>query len=487
MGEIMAFCEFSSEVVSSSVTSVENTFISDYLPFASGDYVKVYLYGLYKCSTSRDNDIASFAKTLQMSEEDILSVFYYWQEVGLVNVINVDPVIVRYLPTKSALKKLKKYNVDKYTQFNISAQELMGSKMLTPRELEEFYYIIETLHMEKDALLRVIDYCVKQKGGMATVSYVVAVAKNWVHDGVFTIDDVSNRLESQERVTGDVVLVLKALGIKRTATMEEYQMYLNWTEDLEMPLDLIIHIAKKTKSKNFAKLNVYIGKCYANRLLSVKEVDDYLKKQDEMFDTAKLVVRNLGLWYDNLENVVDTYISNWFQLGFEKDAILSLSNYAFRKNIRTLDGLNNIVNNMFKLGLLTNSSIDNYMQDIVKNDGVICQILRDLSIERGVIAMDRTMYKVWLYDWNMGEEIISYAITLSKGKYSPMQYLNRVLSEYHVGGVKTVDDAKKFQLSFVGGNVSASKSKSSPKDAKKREYSKKELDSLFDDVYEIEI
>lgn len=484
----MAFCEFSSEVISSSVTSVENAFISDYLPFASGEYVKVYLYGLYKCATSRDNDLSSFAKALQMSEEDVLSIFYYWQEAGIVSVINVDPVIVRYLPIKSALKKLKKYNVDKYSDFNLSAQELIGAHMLTPRELEEFYYIIESLHMEKDALLRVIDYCIKQKGGSASVSYIVTVAKNWVYDGVYTIDDVTSRLETQDRIAGDVVLVLKSLGIKRTATMEEYQMYLNWTDDLEMPLDLIVHIAKKTKSKNFSKLNSLIAKCYANRLLSVKEVDDYLKNQEEMFELAKIVVKNMGLWYDNLENVVDTYISGWYQLGFEKEAIVTLSNYAFRKNIRTLDGLNNIVNNMLKLGLLTNASIDNYMQDIVKNDGVICQILRDLGIERGVIAMDRTMYKMWLYDWNISDEIIAYGIEISRDKYSPMQHLNRVLSEFHSGGVKTLDEAKRFKLSSVGSYKDThSKTKPSPKEAKKREYSKKELDSLFDNIYEIEI
>lgn len=484
----MAFCEFSSEVVSSSVTSVENSFISDYLPFASGDYVKVYLYGLFKCSSSRDNDLSSFAKVLQMSEEDILSIFYYWQEAGLVNVINVDPVVVRYLPTKSAIAKLKKYNVDKYTEFNISAQELIGSHMLTPRELEEFYYIIESLHMEKDALLRVIDYCVKQKGGSASVSYIVTVAKNWAYDGVYSIDDVAHRLETQERVSGDVVLILKSLGIKRSATTEEYQMYLNWTDDLEMSLDLIIHIAKKTKSKNFAKLDNAVNKCYANRLLSTQEVDDYLKRQEEMFGLAKIVVKNIGLWYDNLENVVDTYITSWFQFGFEKEAIITLSNYAFRKNIRTLDGLNGVVNNMLRLGLLTNASIDNYMQDIVKNDSVLCQILESLGIERGVIAMDRTMYKMWLYDWDMSDEIISYGIELSKGKYSPMQHLNRVLSEFHSGGVKTLDEAKKYKLSFVGASQSgSSKPKASAKDAKKREYTKKELDSLFDDVYEIEI
>ena len=169
-GEDMAFCEFSSEVVSSSTTSIDNLFLSDFLPNVNGDYVKVYLYGLFKCSTSKDNTLESFSKVLQMSEEDILSVFYYWQEMGLVNVINVEPIMIRYLPVRNALSKMKKYNVDKYASFNISAQELIGSKMLTPRELEEFYYIIENLKMEKEALLKVIDYCTTLKGKNISVS-----------------------------------------------------------------------------------------------------------------------------------------------------------------------------------------------------------------------------------------------------------------------------------------------------------------------------
>lgn len=480
----MAFCEFSSEVISNNVTAIDNVFLSDFLPNANGDYVKVYLYGLYKCSSSRDNDLTSFSKALQMSEEDILSIFYYWQEAGLVNVINVEPILVRYLPVKTALSKIKKYNVDKYSAFNLSAQELIGSKMLTPRELEEFYYIIENLHMERDALLRVIEYCVSLKGKNVSVSYVVAVAKNWAHDGVRTVEDVRDRLESQERVSGDVVLVLKSLGVKRGATLDEYQMYLNWTRDLDVPLDVIVHVAKKTKAKNFGKLNSLVLKCYSNRLLSVKEIDEYLESQESMFALAKGVVKNLGLWYDNLENVVDTYIANWLQMGFEDSAILSLSHYAFKSNIRNLEGLNNSINNMYKLGLLTNASIDNYMADVVKNDTTIRQILADLGIGRGVIAMDRTMYKTWLYEWGLTNEVISYAIEISKGKYSAMQYLNRVLSEYHSGGVSSLEDAQKFRLSFVG---SKEHNVSTKKDAVKREYSRKELDSLFDDISEIEI
>lgn len=482
----MAFCEFSSEIISSTTTQIDNLFLSDFLPNANGDYVKVYLYGLYKCQSGKDNDLESFARTLDMDKEDVVSIFYYWQELGLVNVINVEPIMVRYLPVKNALYRMKKYNVDKYTAFNISAQELIGSKMLTPRELEEFYYLIENLHIEKEALLKIIDYCVSLKGKNVSVTYIVAVAKNWIYDGVRTSEDVDNRLVEQERVSGDIVLVLKAMGIKRQASTDEYQMYLDWTKDMDMPLDLVVHIAKKTKSKSFSKLNEHIMKCYSNRLLSIKEVDEFLAENEEMLSLAKVVVKNLGLWYDNLENVVDTYIHPWLSMGFEKEAIISLSNYAFRSNVRTLDGLNNNINNMYKLGLLTVASLDNYMQDIVKNDNVIANILHELGINRGVIALDRTMYKSWLYDWNLSAELINYAVELSKGKYMAMQYLNRILSEYHSNKITTLDDAKKYKLSFVGGNVS-SKNNGDAKAAKKREYSKKELDSLFDNIEEIEI
>ena len=43
-GEIMAFCEFSSEVVSKNFITLDNAFISDFMPGASENCVKVYLY-----------------------------------------------------------------------------------------------------------------------------------------------------------------------------------------------------------------------------------------------------------------------------------------------------------------------------------------------------------------------------------------------------------------------------------------------------------
>lgn len=477
----MAFCEFSSEVVSKNFVTLDNIFISEFMPMAQENCVKVYLYGLYLCSTSRDNNLDSFSKVMNLSKEDIISIYYYWQEEGLVQVLNIDPIQVRYLPVKNAVSKIRKYNVDKYTSFNISCQELLTSKMLTPRDLEEFYYLIEGLQMEKDAVLRLIDYCVKLKGESVSVNYITTVGKNWAHDGVRSVSDVDDRILDQERISGDIVLVLKAIGIRRQANVDEFKLYLTWTKDMEIDKDIIVKIAKSSKSKTFARLDDYVKKCYSLKLESVKEVDDYFASREKMFMLAKNVVKNLGLYYSDLTEVIDTYISNWLQLGFEEEAILKLSRFAFKSSIRTLESFDNQVNNMFKLGLLTSSSIDNYMANIVKNDGVICQILEKLGIERKVNSIDRTFYKTWIYDWGMSKELIDFAVTSSVGRYMPMQYVNKILSEYHINKIGSIDDAKKFTP------VAGSLPKTTGKEVKKTEYTKQELESLFDDIQEVEI
>jgi len=353
--------------------------------------------------------------------------------------------------------------------------------MLTPRDLEEFYYLIESMHMEKDAVLRLIDYCVKLKGDSVSINYITTVGKNWAHDGVRSVADVDDRILDQERISGDIVLLLKAIGIRRQANVDEFKSYLTWTKDMEIDKDILIRIAKGSKAKTFSRLDDYVKKCYSLKLESVKEIDDYFVSREKMFTLAKNVVKNLGLYYSDLTEVIDTYISNWLQLGFEEDAILKLSRFAFKSSIRTLESFDNQVNNMFKLGLLTSASIDNYMANIVKNDGVICQILEKLGIDRKVNSMDRTFYKTWIYDWGMTTELIDFAVSNSVGRYMPMQYVNKILSEYHISKITSVEDAKKYKP------MTSASALSTGKEAKKTEYSKQELDSLFDDIQEVEI
>ena len=64
---------FDKEFSAAQYISLENGFILEYLPQASGDAVKVYLYGLYLCANPQQNsDLKDIASALSLSEETVM-------------------------------------------------------------------------------------------------------------------------------------------------------------------------------------------------------------------------------------------------------------------------------------------------------------------------------------------------------------------------------------------------------------------------------
>ena len=82
----MAFCSFSRDLADSSYTTVDNVFITNYLPDAPARYVDVYLFGLYLCGkNTTDNSLDTMSRVLNIDKEDILTIYTYWEELGLVD------------------------------------------------------------------------------------------------------------------------------------------------------------------------------------------------------------------------------------------------------------------------------------------------------------------------------------------------------------------------------------------------------------------
>ena len=486
----MALCKFSSEFISNNSITLDNSFIAEFMPNAPENCVKVYLYGMLKCFNpdSLDNNLDGFSRALNLSSEDIFSSFLYWQELGLVQILSKEPLDIRFMPVKSGSLSLKKFNVDKYKDFNIKVQELINGRMITPTEYQQYYILIESMHIEQDALLMIVKYCVELKGNNIGYSYILTVAKNWAYEGVKTSEDVENRLLEQEKSSGNVMEIMKALGLKRSASNEEYDLYLKWTKELEIELDVILFLAKKVKGKSggINRLNSLLDKCYELKLNSVSEVKDYFDNQEEYFNLAKIVCKNLGVRYDNLEIVVDTYISNWVALGFEFETITNCANYCFKTGIKTLESMNEKMNQLFKMGLLTASSLNSYLSKIVENDAEIKAILEKLGIDRAVINSDRNLYKTWRSSWEISKEILDFAVEQSMDKYMPLQYLNKLLSTYFNKGIKKLEEAKNCETDF-GFKVDKKTKKTANKKPEKREYTSKELSGLFDNVFEVEV
>jgi len=480
----MAFCKYSIDMLANNSTTVDNIFINNYLPYADSTYVKVYLYGLYKCqdSVGKDNTLENFSNELHLSVEEIEKAFLYWQEQGLVQILNVIPFEVRYLPITDVLHNYKKYNEKKYANFNTQAQEILSGRMITPNEYREYYDLIERLHIEKQALLLIINYAVKIKGNDVGYAYITTIAKNWAGSKITTAKQVEEKIKEIEGLYSDTEMIIKTLSLKRALNMDELDLFKKWAVNFGFDLEVINFVAKKNKSKNFVfqAIDKQLEKYFSLKLFTVEEIENFEQEKQNASKITTTILKNLGLYYENIEPVLENYIYSWLNFGFSQKMLEEISNYAFKTNVRSLDGMDRVLKKFHKMGILTETGLQEYFNEVLVVDKKIKGILESIGLSRNVNQYDRDKFKIWQEVWHLSDELIDYACTLALGKDQPMQYLSSILSSFHDKNIKTIDEAKS---SFDIINPKEKKSSFSTG----RSYTKEEMNSLFQSIDEIEI
>ena len=91
-------------------------------------------------------------------------------------------------------------------------------------------------------------------------------------------------------------------------------------------------------------------------------------------------------------------------------------------------------------------ALNDYLKDLMITDKKIAEILEKLGIKRNVNPYDRSFYKTWTETWNFDDSMLDYATTLSVGKSSAMQYMNKILSNWKSQNITTLDKAKATNL-----------------------------------------
>lgn len=444
----MTFCKFSPSYQTENKTMVDNAFINNFLPVAPDMCVKAYLLGLSKCGNADDSDnsLEFFANTLKICEEDVVSLFKYWEDQGLVQVLSTDPVEIRFLPINSAMGSVKKYKVDKYTDFNIQAQELLGGRMIMPNEFVEFYNLIEKHHIAENALLEIIRYCVEYKGFGLSPNYCLTVAKDWERSGVRTLEQVRAKIEELGYVDDNMSEILLAMGSKRKVQIEDKELLNKWLKGFGFELNVILYVIKTIKQKKKKMdvniLDVALTKYFEMKLMSVQEIENYEQEKDNLYAVAMAVNKELGIFYEDLSKEIEAYIVPWVNMGFEIDLLKMVADNCFKSSIRTLEGMNNIISKLFKLGIVNVDAYLNYLKDNFAVDEKIKQVLTNMNLVRNVNNIDRNFYNTWTQDWGYEHDVVLYGAQLSRDKINAMAYLNKILSNWNAQGVKTLEKAK---------------------------------------------
>lgn len=219
-------CRLSHDAARHELTPVDNRFILDCLPSATGEQVKIYLFGLMQCAHPSLADVA-LPETLGVSEDAALAAFLYWQHQKLVRIVSDQPLTVEYLPVHEALSESAP---PKYASLVSAVNALTAPRQFGMRELRHVYDWIEVYRLDEGAVLELISHCMELRGRQVSVNYISAVAQTWAEKSVCTREDALAYLDDYRRRLHGATAVLRHWNRRRKPTEDEIVLYDKWSK-----------------------------------------------------------------------------------------------------------------------------------------------------------------------------------------------------------------------------------------------------------------
>ena len=296
------------------ITSVSNIFIDEFMPKASGDFVKIYLHLLRMlCSDKKEVNLTGIADLFDYTERDVIRALKYWESLGLLDVsfasdntitgIRLEPYgsdrhIIKGVHSmtinssdsdrdEKTLPGKKRYTakeIDGFTkdeqigQLLFIAQTYLG-KPLSSNDINCILYMYNSLGLSTEYLDYMIDTCVSE--GMTSLSAIEKRVTELFAKGIKDIESAKSNGKNQSNI---YKRIMDAFGLTdRLAGRDEKEFIMKWQNDFSFSEDIMIEACHKTISTIHKP-----SFDYANRILEswhkagVNNLDD-VKKIDEEF------------------------------------------------------------------------------------------------------------------------------------------------------------------------------------------------------------
>jgi len=319
-----------------SYTLVSNTFIEEYMPHASGEYVKIYLYILRISSKGiGEFTLGQMADAFGQTEMDIVCGLKYWERLGLlelkyddykslsaitlsdikqnkfvsyvlldseradVDVMPVTPVkenvqtpdiITEAEPVKNTVPE-KKLSTERVAELSADttikdllylAEEYLG-KTLSPVESETILYFYDTLGFSAELIEYLIESCVSMN--RKNIKYIERVAISWAEDGV---KDVAAAKAHNLAYNQLCFSILKAFGLTgRTMGEAEKQFVLKWRDEYKFDSSVILFACNRTITTISKPSFQYTDSILENwKKAGVKTLED-IESADKIYISSK--------------------------------------------------------------------------------------------------------------------------------------------------------------------------------------------------------
>ncbi|MCG8482332.1 MAG: DnaD domain protein [Clostridia bacterium] len=296
-------------------TQIENMFINEYMPFADGNYVKVYLFALMYADKSSALTNDTIAKHLKMEIEDVLKAWSYWEKQGVIkkkykSKDNPFDYVVEFISLKQLFVKSVNKGISSQPSVKKSTASVFETAMENenikkmfdelqgiigrPFEGNEMFEIIDWIDhykMDPQLITQAYTYDVNKKNNNS-FKYIASIVRNWFDNKVKTIDDLENYFEKTDKRYTMYKRVLKSLGLNfRYPTEEEKRLMDTWFDEYHFDMETILKACKKTASisnPNISYINTILKNWHKKENSPTKDSSAFKDKSEKVKSTKKI-------------------------------------------------------------------------------------------------------------------------------------------------------------------------------------------------------
>lgn len=446
----MAMFSFDEQASLFDVTPLPNQFIVDYLPKASGDAVRVYLYGLVACYHSEAiSDLTQMARELGMTEDEVTAAYRYWERKGLVQRVADRPPQYRYQNIYQVMMAGAQMQIDPaYEQFAEAIYAVFDNdRKLQAKHLSEYYEWVEQLHLPADVVVAMMRHLVGKYGKSVSTKKAEQMALLLADEKVQTVEEAQEIFRRDQLVWSGSKKVLEKLGMRRYPTEPEQALYRKWLIEWHFAPEAILRAVDETiKSSNpsFLYLDGILKRLHERGdVHTAQEVAEDIQTTKKENEPLRQFLRALGNYSLTInETTKATYRS--FQAIYPDPVILLAAQQCAKWGTTTLEEVMQTLMAWKNRNLQTLPEIDAYMKQIDEQNEFLIMLYQAMQLDEKTKpnAPDRAKVKQWTEEWRFSPTFVLGCATWAVGKKNPISYLNRMLEIFHDKGIMTIEAAK---------------------------------------------
>lgn len=303
-----------------SSTDIPDIFFSEYLPLASGDTVKVYLYINFLAKHGKDVNINEISKILSLSYETVNDSIKFLEEQGLLlkkptgyMIANIQEIELNklYSPkVTSSPEDIQKSEKSKYRARaieSINTQFFQG--LMSPSWYTDIDMWFNKFGFDEQVMIALFSYCADKKA--LHRNYIQAVAEGWSKNNIKNFEELDEYFSKMEKINVFKKDIIKKLRLNRPLNTFEEEYIVKWTTEYGYGMDIIDIALKRSTLKSNAGFEYYdklLTDWHSKGLTTPEEVNAHLASLTEK-NTRKKQVNKMAEQFEQLEYTQSTFDS----------------------------------------------------------------------------------------------------------------------------------------------------------------------------------